>query len=164
MPRNKNKFVKQGAVPNNRQIPEVYVKSRQVVVTKNPDEYYSLHPTWGFSSCDTEQWPLSRDTANAAFWDLILPRMKHFETMTWSEILLKDKTHNHSIAAENLNKVAQERLREKYVEQDAVISLRLDGTNRLYGYINGSTFYVLWFDNNHGDNDSCVCRSRLKHS
>ena len=164
MSHNKNKCVKQCIVPGNRQIPETRIRSRQVVVAKNPDEYYSMHPTWGFSSCDTEQWPLCQEYAGTSFWNLILPRMKHLETMTWAEILVKDNKHNHSISTESLNKVAQDRLKAKYVEQDAVISLTLDATSRLYGYMNGSTFYILWFDSHHGDNDSCVCRSRLKHS
>lgn len=57
-----------------------------------------------------------------------------------------------------------DRLAEKYIELDSIISLRLTGKHRLYGYIQKSTFYVLWYDDNHGDNNECVCRSNLKHT
>lgn len=63
-----------------------------------------------------------------------------------------------------LNKTVQNRLDELRIETKAVISLRMKGTYRLYGYRIGNVFYILWFDTNHGDNDTCVCRSRKKHT
>ena len=50
------------------------------------------------------------------------------------------------------------------IEANAVISLRIQATHRLYGYRIGSVFYILWYDNNHGDNYTCVCKSRKKHT
>lgn len=58
---------------------------------------------------------------------------------------------------------AQDRLASKYIEAEALISLRLTGNHRLYGYMTGRVFNVLWYDDNHGDNNDCVCRSYLKH-
>lgn len=63
-----------------------------------------------------------------------------------------------------MNKVAQDRLFEKRIEAESLISLRLTGTHRLYGYMTGRVFNILWYDDDHGDNAECVCRSRLKHT
>ena len=90
--------------------------------------------------------------------------LKAFETQTWSEILVKDKKQNHAINVYDLNKTAQERLEEKYIEAEALISLRITGTHRLYGYMEGSVFHILWYDIEHGDNETCVCRSHKKHT
>lgn len=97
-------------------------------------------------------------------WEEILPRLKALETQTWSEILVKDKKQNHAINVYDLNKAAQERLEERYIEAEVLISLRMTGTHRLYGYMTGYVFHVLWYDNGHGDNETCVCRSYKKHT
>lgn len=90
--------------------------------------------------------------------------MSRGEIQTWSEILVKDKKQNHSINVESLNKAAQERLAEKYIEAESLISLRLTGNHRLYGYMTGRVFHILWYDDRHGDNRDCVCRFYLKHT
>ena len=92
----------------------------------------------------------------------ILPKLKEWETQTWNEILVHSKKNNHSIDTMTLNKIARDRLNKMRIEANAVVSLRLQGTHRLYGYRIGSVFYILWYDKNHGDNDICVCRSRKK--
>lgn len=63
-----------------------------------------------------------------------------------------------------LNKIAVDRLNELEIEVDSLVSLTLSGTHRLYGYIVDAVFYVLWYDDNHGDNATCVCRSHKKHT
>ena len=83
---------------------------------------------------------------------------------TWREILVDSKKQNHSIEVGSLNKAASDRLVELYVEAEALISLRLTGTHRVYGYIKGAVFNILWVDLEHGDNTACVCRSRKKHT
>ena len=69
---------------------------------------------------------------------------------------------NHSINVTALNKAASDRLAELYIEAESLISLRLTGTHRVYGYMNGAVFNILWVDLNHGDNTSCVCRAHKK--
>lgn len=130
----------------------------------NPDQYYSQHPAWNFSSCDKEKWSLNSDEVHEIFWGEILPHFQGWETQTWREILVDSKKQNHSIEVGSLNKAASDRLVELYVEAEALISLRLTGTHRVYGYIKGAVFNILWIDLEHGDNTACVCRSRKKHT
>ena len=68
------------------------------------------------------------------------------------------------INVEDLNKFATDRLEELHIETEAVISLRLSATVRLYGYIVDSAFNILWYDCNHGDNYTCVCRSKKRRT
>lgn len=109
-------------------------------------------------------WSFSQEHIGNTIWTEIFPRLKAFESQTWSEILVKDKKQNHSIIVNDLNKSAQDRLASKYIEAEALISLRLTGNHRFYGYMTGRVFNVLWYDDNHGDNSTCVCRSYLKHT
>ena len=154
MAASKRKKIKQVELP---QMP-------RTIQVHDTESYYKKHPAWNFNTCDTEMWTLSEEHAGNYFWSEILPYLKSMEMRTWSDILHNSKKQNHSIIANNLNPTAQKRLCEKYIEQESVISLRINGTHRLYGYIVDYVFNVLWFDTEHGDNDTCVCRSRKKNT
>lgn len=149
-----NKNVKQSYKP----------KGNQVLQGGNPEQYYSQHPAWNFSSCDKEYWSLHSDGARGIFWNEILPHFQSWETQTWGDILLGAKKQNHGIDIKSLNKVATDRLVNRYIEAESLISLRLSATHRIYGYMERSVFNILWIDLDHGDNATCVCRSHKKHT
>lgn len=130
----------------------------------NPNQYYDQHPSWKFTYCDKDKWSLTSDEVKEIFFTEILPHLKEQERKTWSEILVKENKKNHSIEVSTLNKGAKDRLVELHIEAEALISLRLQGTHRIYGYMERSTFCIIWVDLWHGDNTECVCRSRKKHT
>ena len=133
-------------------------QSPYVINVKNPDTFNSASPSWCFRLCDRGYWTFTADD----FMNEILPKLKDWEAQTWNEILVKANKQNHSIDVEKLNKAARNRLDMMQLEAEAIVSLRLQGAHRLYGYRIGSVFYVLWYDKDHGDNDTCVCRSHKK--
>lgn len=138
---------------------------KRVLTHENPESILSEHPTWSFSAYDNSgPWAFSKERLQEMFWDDILPKLSSFEQMTWGEILIGAKKQHHSIEISSLNKVAVERLRERRIVQDKLVSLRLNGTLRMYGFLSLSTFVILWVDDNHGDNTTCVCKSTLKHT
>jgi hypothetical protein len=73
-------------------------------------------------------------------------RLAHLETMTWSEILVKAKKQNHSIRTEDICSAAQQRLEALGLLLDDVVSLRLSGRERVYGYLDNGVLIVLWWD------------------
>jgi len=131
---------------------------------EDPQKYYQYHPSWAFASCDHDRWAFSETSIGSIFWSEIFPKLRDLETRTWNEILLGAKKQNHSIPVEGLNSIAAKRLEELHIEAESVISLRLQGKHRIYGYMVGAVFNILWYDPNHGDNDTCVCRSKLKNT
>ncbi len=139
-------------------------KGNNIVQVENPEQYYSQHPSWNFSSCDKEKWNINSNMVQKIFWKEILPHLQELETQTWANILIKAKKQNHSIDVHDLNKVASDRLEELYIEAESLISLKLTNTHRIYGYMNGAVFNILWVDLGHGDNTKCVCRSHKKHT
>ncbi len=138
-----------------------------IQIAKDPDYFYKKKPSWAFLKCDIDkniQWSFYKKRLINEFWDVIFPKLREFESMTWEQILIDGKKQNHGIIPNNLNKCARDRLCELHIEAEAIYSLRLGGSLRIYGYIENSTYYILWYDDNHGDNDTCVCRSFLKHT
>ncbi|MCY1409011.1 hypothetical protein D3C76_563400 [compost metagenome] len=92
-------------------------------------------------------------------------QLSHIESMTWQDIKSasggkNSGTNSHSILVDQLSKEAQARLTElKLDDQDAIFSLRLTGTLRIFGFQAGSAFKVLWHDPHHE-----VCPSGKKHT
>ena len=150
----RKKIVKQREVP----------RGKIIAQGGDPERYYSESPAWAFANADREAWAFSREHIGDAIWTELLPRLQALETQTWNEILLRNKKQNHSLNPNELNKAAQDRLAARYIEAESLISLRITGNHRLYGYMTGSVFHILWYDDDHGDNDTCVCRSYLKHT
>ncbi len=146
------------------------VKQKEIPIGKciaqggDPERFYSENPAWAFANSDQEMWAFSQTHIGELFWTELFPRLKALETQKWSEILLKNKKQNHSLNLNALNKIAQDRLAAKFIEAESLISLRITGSHRLYGYMTGRVFNVLWYDDDHGDNNNCVCRSHLKHT
>lgn len=139
-------------------------EDKKVGQRENPEKYYNMNPAWNFSTCDNEKWSLFSEESQIVFWDEIMPHLQSWEQQTWSDILVRSKKQNHSIAPDSLNKLAIERMERLYIEGESIISLRLTSTHRIYGYIHDNIFCMLWVDLDHGDNDGCVCRSRQKHT
>ena len=135
--------------------------SRKAKNIENPDAYYDKNPAWNFNTYDKEQWTFSQERIGDDIWKEIIPCLMAFETNTWQTIL-GDKSH--AIDISKLNKIAQQRLIKLKIEAESLVSLRLTGTHRIYGYMNNSVYNILWYDNEHGDNDKCVCRSKKKHT
>lgn len=151
---NKKKEVKQKEVP----------KGKIIAQGGNPERYYSENPAWTFANADQEEWAFTQEHVGTVIWTEILPKLRALETQTWNEILVGSKKQNHSLDPNELNKVAKDRLASRFIEAESLISLRLTGKHRLYGYMTGRVFNILWYDDDHGDNKTCVCRSELKYT
>jgi hypothetical protein len=90
--------------------------------------------------------------------------------MTWGELRgaaggKSSGTNHHSLPLDALSKSAQVRLSELSLDDvDAVFSLRLTGTIRVYGIKDGRVLRVLWYDKYHGDPEKAVCPARKKNT
>lgn len=136
--------------------------SRETARSEDPNKFHKEKPSWKFHLRDKYKWQFSKENIGDEFWDSILWHLNDWELQTWNDILVIAHDKNHPIKIESLNKIAIERLKQLHIEVESVISLRLSNTHRLYGIMDGSSFCIIWFDSNHGDNDTCVCRSHKK--
>jgi hypothetical protein len=79
----------------------------------------------------------------------IREKLAHFETMTWSEILVSGKKRNHSIKVSDITPEARRCLEAKALALDEVVSLRLSGAERVFGYLDQGVLVLLWWDPGH---------------
>jgi len=103
--------------------------------------------SWHIGSIDLDgDWAWSNvDSGN--FISEILPKVKNFETMQWSEILNRN---NHEIQVSQICRDAQKRLAEiKKDDTETLISLRLSGKERIWGIRYKNILKIIWWDPNH---------------
>jgi hypothetical protein len=89
----------------------------------------------------------------------ILQKLGQFESMTWNEILVKHKKRNHSVEVYKLCSRAQKRLETLRLDLDQIVSLRLSGEERVWGYRIEHTLNLLWWDPLHE-----VCPSEKRNT
>ena len=87
----------------------------------------------------------------------IRTKLVAFERLTWHEILGRN---SHPVDVSSLCRDAQKRLSELNLDDvDELVSLRLMGTQRVWGILEGHVYTILWWDPDHE-----VCPSILKHT
>jgi hypothetical protein len=79
----------------------------------------------------------------------IREKLAHFESMTWNEILVVGKRRNHSIDIGAITAEARQRLEAIGLGLDEVVSLRLSGAERVFGYLDNGVLVLLWWDPDH---------------
>lgn len=132
------------------------ITSSKTVRTKvNTESANKEKPVWQLSLMDSDHdW--GWDKIGKDRWvNEILPKLSHFESMTWDEILKASGgrtrgNNNHPVQVGSLIKKAQKRLCD--IGQDDIeelFSLRLEGQTRVYGIRQGRVMKLLWFDFNH---------------
>lgn len=82
-------------------------------------------------------------------------KLASFESMTWSEILVRGKKFHHSISVSDITVEAQNRLEAAGLGLEEVVSLRLSNLERVFGYLVNGVLVLLWWDPSHR-----ICPSR----
>lgn len=124
-----------------------------------PGDHDALKPAWRLAYLESDG-PFGWYAIDATTLRSIRQHFAELEALTWHEILVRDKKRNHSIPIDQLAKAAQDRLKQiKLDDLDALVSIRLTGKQRLFGFRRVNIFYALWWDPDHK-----VCPSVLKHT
>lgn len=80
-------------------------------------------------------------------FQIIIPRLHDFESMSWGEI---EGSDHHFIDKDALCKAARDRLAELDMENiEQLFSMHVTGKQRIWGQREGTTLYVLWWDPEH---------------
>ena len=87
-------------------------------------------------------------------------KLGDWEQRTWVQILNEDPSNQHSVELLSLCKEAEDRLREKKLDDfDSIFRFRFSGKERLWVIRNENVCYLLWWDPDH-----LVCPSAKSHT
>jgi hypothetical protein len=84
----------------------------------------------------------------------LLDHLKSRENMQWKALMTqaggkKSGTNSHSIPIHNLIKEAKDRITELGIDADELTSVRLTGTERVFGILEEGVLDIIWFDRKH---------------
>lgn len=114
----------------------------------SPDSVLLRKPSWRFGLLDLRGPWGWLNIQQKKLVEEILEKLKHFESMTWSEI--ERSNNNHSISLNSIAKEAQDRLRERQLDDlEYLYSIRLSGRERIWGRRDNEAFYIIWWDPEH---------------
>ncbi len=159
----KNKSRKQVSKTPKAQFDALPVKDVRQKMDASSYEWES--PVWQVGAIDSDgEWGWQR--IGRIRWESeILPKLRNFETMTWSEIERQSGgktrgTNHHPIPVSDLIPEAQRRLQELQLDDiDELFSLRLTGKARIFGIRRGRAMKILWFDFDHR-----ICPSKKRRT
>lgn len=124
-------------------------KASRVSAAKRPREELGTgdeNPSWRVSLLDlTGPFGQSIDQVDAAE---ILKFLSEVEKLTWNEIQHRRSGHHH-VEVRLISPAAQKRLKQRNIETDTLISLRVGAKKRIWGVREGSMLHLLWWDPQH---------------
>ena len=110
-------------------------KNPKIASSLQSQSYLDKSPAWRISKMEVVD-PFGWHNLNANELQFVREKLKEFESMTWSQILVVAKKQNHSVSIDDLIKEAQKRLTEINLDDlDQLYSLHLSGKKRVWGYI-----------------------------
>jgi hypothetical protein len=106
-------------------------------------------PSWRIARIELEE-PFGWHEVEQGVLHEIRKKLAQFEAKSWNEILVKEKHWNHTVPVSKLCTPARDRLTSLRLDDiEEVVSLRLTGPQRVWGYRVGPVFHVLWWDPEH---------------
>lgn len=106
-------------------------------------------PSWRIARIELED-PFGWHLVGQGVLHEIRKKLAQFEAKTWNEILVKEKHWNHTIPVSKICAPARDRLTALRLDDiEEVVSLRLTGPQRVWGYRVGPVFHLLWWDPEH---------------
>lgn len=108
--------------------------------------YLKQSPCWRLSAIDVDG-PFGWRRLSSAEGERIWRRLAAYERLTWDEIL---GHHNHRNSVGGFSRAARDRLRELNLDDyEELVSLRVTGRNRIYGFLDENAYHILWWDPDH---------------
>ena len=154
--RSKTKSIKAKAPSSSKPVPAHHVaKSYHVPesATEIPKDSVNRRIVFRFDCVDLEaDCPWSLAHMSDEEHRLLLLKMRDFEKATVGEIISPSYQAFtcYPDFTQCPNQTPQDRLAKYYErEGDALARFRLGGTERLYGFLVGNEFHILWWDPNH---------------
>ncbi len=125
----------------------------------DPERFYDRNPAWRIAKMEWAD-PYGWQELDGQQMREIYDKLCCFERMTWGEILVQGKKQNHLVPISDLSREARGRLEQiGQGDLDELLSLRLSGTERVWGILDEDIVTILWWDPHHE-----VCPSFLRNT
>lgn len=130
--------------------------ARQARADGDPRGYLQKTPAWRFGQLQFDGcWSWS--AVEPTYWRQLHEKLRSVESMTWTDI---ERSGSHQVELARLHVELRNRLRALRLDDlDGLFSLRLSGTERVWGIRDQGVLRVLFWDPDHE-----ICPSKLKYT
>lgn len=119
-------------------------KTPKIVVPR--DSCYPLRPAWRVCLMEMVD-PFGWHEVDGDKLKVLRSQLAGIEGNTWGDLLVRDGKHNHFIPVEKICPQAKARLEALHLDDtDALLSLRVGGTERVWGILELNVLKILWWD------------------
>ena len=126
----------------------VHPEKRPRVATE-PRSIMDMQPAWRLSNMRMKS-PFGWDAITRSDMEQVVGHLKGLESMAWSEILVGAKKQNHHCDVDGMCKRARECLEDDWQGGvDELLTMRLSNKKRVWGVLEESIVYLLWWDPEH---------------
>lgn len=131
-----------------RTLRENFVSEKRPRFLSAPEDRAKQYPHWKFFRCDWDHSEWGWHSISTTKWLEIVRKLANYETMSWGEI---EGPNSHTVSvADCPNFDTMRRLEELLLDDvDTLFSLRITGTERIFGIFDGDALLLLWYDPNH---------------
>jgi hypothetical protein len=106
------------------------------------------HPSFRFTCVDKNRWRLS-DWTSSEINDL-LAGLKKIEAYTWGQIKSHGAKKSGGSVGTGYKLISNHPSLPESVTEDVKLSeMRIDDKKRIFGFRDGSVYYIIWFDRDH---------------
>jgi hypothetical protein len=118
-------------------------------VAEEPHSIMDARPSWRLSNLRMKA-PFGWDAIDRDDMKQVIAHFKSLESMTWSDILVASRKHNHHCDVARMSRNAQACIEEDWQGGvDDVLTIRLTNKKRVWGILEGAIVYLLWWDPEH---------------
>jgi hypothetical protein len=118
-------------------------------VAQEPQSIMEVRPSWRLSNLRMKG-PFGWDSIDRDDMKQVVAHFKSLESMTWSDILVAGRKHNHHCDVGGMSREAQTCIEEDWQGgADDVLTIRLTNRKRVWGILEGPIVYLLWWDPDH---------------
>lgn len=140
---------KRGRRPKQPAVEEVPHPRKQPATAAVAATNNELRPSWRLARMEMAE-PFGWHVLSADKLREIRDKLSGLESRTWNEILVRSKKHNHAVSLDKLARPARKRLEDLKILEEEMISLRLGGKERVWGYrAEHGVLELVWWDPEH---------------
>ena len=105
-------------------------------------------PSWRLSNIRMDA-PFGWERISRADLENVVAHLSSLESMTWNDIVVTARKHNHYCDVTELSKPARDIIESDWRGADQVFSIRVTNLKRIWGIVEDGVLYVLWWDPEH---------------
>jgi hypothetical protein len=136
-------------MPNSRKVPALKaIEQQRIPIVEG--RFHDKEPVFSFKYYDHAHVDFSICTHTMEDVKKLFSRLRDYSRMLWREVIQHHGSHHHEVHwRDTAYPNGFENIPVKIREGITPRQFALEGIYRIFGFFDGTTFYIVWFDKDH---------------